>query len=113
MDNRPFYNKLYADLIRDKYPDKEGVCAAYLLKENWTALDVIRVNALLFDSQKTRQDQFVDKRHRAYDPESIRRILLYQRKNKLNNKQVAAKYGLSRNTLAKWKKLFADEITAG
>lgn len=37
MENRPLYNKLYTDMIREKYPDKEAHCNSYLKKENWTA----------------------------------------------------------------------------
>lgn len=105
MDNRPFYHKLYTDLIRNKCPEKESACLVYLQKENWTALDVIQVNELLFGSKKM-AGHAIDKKHRSYDQESIKQILLYQQKNKLNNKEIANKYGLSRNTVAKWKKLF-------
>lgn len=108
MKNRPFYHKVYADMIRDKYSDKESLCARYLQKENWTALDVIEVNELLFGSQKRRADRQIDQKHRSYDSESIKQILLYQQGNKLNNTQTARKYGLSRNTVAKWKKLFSE-----
>ncbi|MDR1706793.1 MAG: hypothetical protein LBR46_02190 [Prevotella sp.] len=107
MDNRPFYHKLYADLIREKCPGKEQECFFYLQKENWTALDVIKVNELLFGSKK-RADQSIDKKHRSYDQESIKQILMYQCNNMLNNNEVANKYGLSRNTIAKWKKLFPN-----
>ena len=107
MDNRPFYHKLYADLIRDKYPDKMPDCSGYLQKENWTALDVIQVNELLFGS-KMRVGLSIDKKHRAYDKESIQQILIYQQNNMLNNNQIANKYGLSRNTVAKWKKLYPN-----
>ncbi len=106
--NRPFYRKLYTDLIRDKYPDMEPACSVYLQKENWTAPDVIQVNELLFGN-KERAGISIDKKHRAYDEQSIRKILIYQFKNKMNNKEVACKYGLSRNTLAKWKKLFVGQ----
>lgn len=105
IENRPFYHKLYADMIRDKYPEKEGDCFSYLQRENWTALDVIRVNELLFGSKK-KVDHAIDRKHRSYDKESIKEILLFQQKNKLNNNEIANKYELSRNTIAKWKKLF-------
>lgn len=111
MDNRPYYHKLYADLIRDKYPGKEKDCSAYLQKENWTALDVIHINELLFGVKK-KEHQSIDKKHRSYDLESIEQILLYQQNNMLNNNQVANKYGLSRNTISKWRRLFAKRCEA-
>lgn len=106
--NRPFYHRLYADLIRDKYPKKIEVCRKYIEKENWTALDVIKVNELLFGDKKQKQDIAIDKKHRAYDPQSVKNILIYQKKNKLSNSNISCKYGVSRNTIAKWKKLFPE-----
>lgn len=107
MRNRPFYHKLYADMIRDKYPDKESLCKKYLQKDQWKALDVIEVNELLFGTIKKKQDVKIDKMHRAYDEQSIQQILIFQINNYLNNSQVANIYGLSRNTIAKWKKQFS------
>lgn len=108
MNNRPFYHKLYSDLIRDKFPEKETDLKQYLKKKNWTALDVIQVNEFLFGADKDKQDQAIDKKHRAYDQDSIKQILLYQKKNKLSNTALANRYGLSRNSIAKWKKLFPE-----
>lgn len=95
-------------MISDKFPDKAFLCSSYLQKENWTALDVIQVNEILFGADKKKLDKEIDRMHRAYDKQSIRKILLYQQKNKLNNIELARKYNLSRNTVAKWKKLFSE-----
>ena len=108
VENRPYYHKIYADMIKDKYPDKVNMCESYLKKENWTALDVITVNDILFGSNKEKEDIAIDQKHRAYDTESIKQILIYQRDNRLNNIQVANQYNLSRNTVAKWKQLFPE-----
>lgn len=110
MENRPLYHKLYADMIREKYPDKEACCSSYLKKENWTALDVIQINAILFAKHHKQMEIASDQKHRAYDKESVRQILRYQQVNRLNNKQLADKFRLSRNTVAKWRKLFVEEI---
>lgn len=106
--NRPFYHKLYADMIRDKYPHKESLCSHFLQKEHWTALDVIQVNELLFGVEKKQADVRKDMMHRAYDVASIKQILHYQQKNQLTNNDIAAKFGLSRNTLARWRRLFSE-----
>lgn len=111
MYNRPYYHKLYADMIRDKYPENEQICSHYLKKENWTALDVIRVNELLFPSEKRKKHIETRNRHRAYDVESIKKILCYQHMNKLNNNQLASHFVISRNTIAKWKKMFQGDPT--
>lgn len=110
MENRPFYHKLYADMIRDKYPDREQKCADYLNKEDWTALDVIKVNTILFAKKQGHNEISSDQRHRAYDQKSIKQMLYEQKKDKLNNKELAVKYKLSRNTVAKWRKLFEEDI---
>ncbi len=108
--NRPLYRQLYADMIRDKYPEKAALCAKFLQKKEWIALDVIQINEILFGSKKDRSDVEIDQKHRAYDAESILKILRYQRDNMLSNSEISAKYGLSRNTLSKWKKAFKKEL---
>lgn len=108
-DKRPRYRKLYADMIRDKYPEKMAVCNTLLQKENWTALDVIHISQLLFGEDKDRKGIASDQKHRSYDLRSIKEILDYQVENKLNNRQIANKYKLSRNSVSKWKKLFQEQ----
>ncbi len=71
-ENRPLYHKIYADMIRDKYPDREANCINYLNKRNWTALDVIRVNMILFSNKQGRKEILLGQRHRAYDQKSIK-----------------------------------------
>ena len=106
--NRPYYHKLYADMIKRKYPEKAKICESYLQRANWTALDVMTVNRLLFGAQKDKEGIAVDQKHKAYDYESIKQILADQKRNKLSNTKVAIKYQLSRNTVAKWKKCFPE-----
>lgn len=110
MENRPYYHKLYRDMIREEYPDKEKLCSEYLKKEVWTAIDVIEVNDILFGNERNKEDVAFAQRHRAYDKQSILDILRYQKENELNNNELAEKFRLSRNTLAKWKKLFEKEL---
>lgn len=99
---------MYTDLIRDKYPEKEAICQKYIRKQQWIALDVIQINDILFGSNKSKFSKIIDQKHRAYDLTSILCILKDQRENGLNNNETANKYGLSRNTLAKWKKYFEN-----
>ena len=65
MKSRPLYNKLYQDLIREKYPDRESDCSAYLEKKNWTALDVIQVENILFADQQKKSKKKSNQKHRA------------------------------------------------
>ena len=61
--NRPLYRQLYADMIRDKYPEKAALCAKFLQKKEWIALDVIQINEILFGSKKDRSDVEIDQKH--------------------------------------------------
>lgn len=108
-NSRPFYKKLYADMIRDKYPEKVVRCARFLKKDRWIALDVIQINEILFGSSKDKSDVRVDRKHRAYDRESIQKILQYQQENELTNQAIVEEFGVSRNTVSKWKIAYKEQ----
>ncbi|HCA08929.1 MULTISPECIES: transposase [unclassified Chryseobacterium] len=99
--NKPDYKRIYADLLHLKFPDKLSRCQSYLAKKELSVQDVIHINALIFPQKKAKNQQ-----HRSYDRSSILEMLNYQKKNSLNNTQLAIHFRLSRNTVAKWKKLF-------
>lgn len=104
-DSTPNYIKIYSDIIKIKFPEKEQECNNILYKKNnLSLLDVIKLNSIIFGSPKnlTKDNQ----RHKSYKKEDILQILMYQKRNKLNNKQVATHFKLSRNTIAKWRKIF-------
>ncbi|AZB29635.1 MULTISPECIES: transposase [Chryseobacterium] len=103
--NKPDYKRIYRDLLKMKFPEKEKDCQPILQKENFSQLDVINLEIILFG--KKQSEEFLnDGRHRSYDKSTIFKILDYQKKNNLNNSELAKYYGLSRNTVAKWKKHF-------
>ena len=81
-------------MIRDKYPDREANCINYLNKRNWTALDVIRVNMILFSNKQGRKEILLGQRHRAYDQESIKQILN-------ENTRIAMAFDVDADTLLK------------
>lgn len=103
--NNPNYKKIYTDIIKYKYPLKAKTCESILKKESLIGMDVITLNNLIFGSQSSQATNQFNQRHRSYDKQSVQQILDYQNKHQLNNTQVAQKYKLSRNTVAKWKKL--------
>lgn len=103
--NKPNYKKIYHDMISKKFPHKETACKSILEKENFTALDILQINILLFDTQK-KETEIFNQNHRSYDAESINSILEYQKKNNLNNSQLAYKFKISRNSIIKWKKIY-------
>lgn len=106
MNRYPNYNRIYKDLIELKYPEKKIICEVFLQKKVLSALDVIKLNHLLFSDES---DSF-NQKLRSYDEKAILEILLYQKINALNNMEVASHFKLSRNTIAKWKRLFRNKI---
>jgi len=103
--SKPDYQRIYTDLLKMKFPEKENDCQPILQKANFSQLDVINLEIILFG--KKQSEEFLNNgRHRSYDKPTIFKILDYQKKNNLNNSELAKYYGLSRNTVAKWKKHF-------
>lgn len=101
----PNYKRIYEDLLDRKYPHKKEACKILLAKENLNSIDVFLLNDLIFDKQ-VRVKSESDQKYRSYDKKSIVKILKYQKTNKLNNTELGDHFGLSRNTVAKWKKMF-------
>jgi hypothetical protein len=100
----PDYKRIYSDLIAEKFPNREE-CKIILSKERLSELDVITLNSILF-KDNNKDTILFNQKHRSYSQDTILEILQYQKKNKLNNIQVAKHFRLSRNTVAKWKKMF-------
>lgn len=102
--SKPNYNLIFSDIIEQKYPLKRTECNALLKKANLSVLDVIELNRIIFGADK--EEQRFNQNHRSYNKADIAEILTYQKKQRLNNSQLAKSLGLSRNTIAKWKKLY-------
>lgn len=103
--SKPNYRAIYTDIVNNKFPHKRSKFQFYLDKENWSTIDIIKLNQEIFgvnDKVLTSFNQTL----RSYKKEDIIRILDFQKKNHLNNSQVASHFNMSRNTVAKWKKMF-------
>ncbi|WP_426482138.1 helix-turn-helix domain-containing protein [Chryseobacterium sp. R2ACT005] len=96
----PDYKRIYIDLLEMKYPEKKDACSILLKKNKLSALDVIKINRIIFGRSRTKRI------HRSYDENSIMKILKYQDENNLTNMELSRELGISRNTIAKWKKYF-------
>lgn len=108
--NTPDYKKIYQDMIRMKYPDKEILCNSILKKNHLGSLDIMRINDILTgrnDISKIMDDPKL----LSYDRKTILKILDYQKQNKLTNSQLALHFRTSRNTIANWKKVFFSKVT--
>ncbi|PRB04553.1 transposase [Chryseobacterium sp. MYb7] len=98
----PDYKRIYLDIIIKKYPNRKEDFQVIFDKPSMSVLDILELNRQIFgiDNQQFNQ------KHRSYRKSDILKILDYQRKNELNNSQLALHFKLSRNTVASWKKLF-------
>lgn len=108
--NRPYYKKIYTDILEKKYPEKKEDCKMFLDKDYLSVCDIIELNRKIFGSQDKDAEDF-NQKHRSYSPADILEILNYQENNSLNNTQLAEQFKLSRNTVAKWKKIFINQLT--
>lgn len=99
------YKRIYQDLLTMKFPDKIRDCQSLLDKKELTGLDIIQLNEKIFDDPN-KQTTMYNQQLRSYIKSDILKILEYQDKYQLNNTQLAIHFKLSRNTVAKWKKIF-------
>jgi hypothetical protein len=98
---QPDFKQIYRDILLRKYPEKYNACEGLLLKRELLTLDILKINTLIFGiSEKNSQ------KYRSYKESDILCMLEYQRKNQLNNTQLAVHFKLSRNTVAKWRKIY-------
>lgn len=105
VTSRPDYHRIYSDIIKLKYPEKERYCQHLLATQYLSALDIIQLNNIIF-SDLGKESLIFNQKHRSYDESTILQILDYQKKNKLSNTQLANKLNMSRNTIAKYKKIY-------
>lgn len=105
MENAPNYKKIYTDILDKKHPSKISVCQRILSKKKLLTSDIIALNTIIFGHQD-KETMVFNQRHRSYCEDTIKEILLYQKKHNLNNTQIALQLKLSRNTIAKWKKTY-------
>lgn len=98
---QPDFRQIYMDILISKYPHKYDLCEYLLSKNELLALDILKLNTIIFGPSEKCSGQY-----RSYKKTDILRILDYQKKNNLNNTQLALHFKLSRNTVSKWKKIF-------
>lgn len=101
----PDYVRIYSDIIQMKYPEKYEICKDLLSKKQLDALEVITLNNRIFGTGKKYLSG--NGKYRSYDHKAIMKILNHQRKFNLSNIQLAKHFGLSRNTVSKWKKNYS------
>lgn len=103
---RPYYQKIYKDYIAKYLPEKQDEFDFFFRKKEVNSLDVIRINKMIVGTVNCNTKYASYNRNRSYKKSDILTILEYQKRENLNNTQLAAHFNLSRNTVAQWKKLF-------
>ncbi|WP_284461363.1 helix-turn-helix domain-containing protein [Chryseobacterium sp.] len=98
----PNYKRIYSDILNTKYTEKIPCCLSILNKKILSSTDIIRLNKIIFGTKENLYNQ----KHKSYDRSAILEILNYQKTHKCNNSQLAKQFNVSRNTIAKWKKIF-------
>lgn len=101
----PDYKKIYLDITSKKHPEKREICKALLEKESLSAIDIIKLNKIVF-GQNEKTTNASNQQLRSYSKSDIFKFLEYQKKHNLNNIQLANHFKLSRNSVTKWKKIY-------
>jgi hypothetical protein len=99
----PDYKRIFKDILALKYPHKMKNCTILLSKECLSITDILQLNKIIFGKETFTRNNM---KFRSYDRSTILEILNYQKHHQLNNTQLAKYYGLSRNTVSKWKRIF-------
>lgn len=99
------YKMLYTDIIAKKHPEKMIECDNLLNKQHLSVVDILLLNKKIFGESKS-TDFRLNQKFKSYSKQDIVHILDYQKKHALNNTELANKFKTSRNTIAKWKKIF-------
>ncbi|SDJ11733.1 transposase [Chryseobacterium jejuense] len=103
--SQPNYQRIYSDIIEQKFPYKKAECETLLEKKILSAMDIMELNNRIFGT-KDQDFKKMNQQLRSYNESDILSILNYQKSHKMNNLQVAEHFGLSRNTMTKWRRMF-------
>lgn len=98
------YTLIFSDIIQKKFPERKLELLPFLKKEELSAVEILKLNEQIFLDKKS--DSFsMNGKFRSYSESDIKMILAFQKKHQLNNSQLASHFGLSKNSVSKWKKL--------
>ncbi len=107
IENKPDFGKIFREMAEKKnIPKNQQERIAE--QKGWNSLDVIEINEELFAKDNKENIKF-NQKHRAYDESSIKELLEYQQKHKLNNTEMMSLFKISRNTIARWKRIFCEK----
>lgn len=98
---KPNYKKIYNNILDEMFPEKKQEFSYFFNKKQVSSLDIIDINNKIFGYKSE-----IDRKHYTYLKSDIIEILNYQKKHCLNDAQLAKHFNISRNSVAKWKKIF-------
>src|SRR5690606_26634771 len=92
IGDRPDFGKIFREMAeRKKLPELERKRIAE--QKEWNSLEVIKTNEELF-AKRSKENLKFNQQHRAYDESSIKKLLEYQKRNKLNNTEMIKQFKL-------------------
>lgn len=100
----PNYQKIFQDIIAHDFPNIKNECKNLLSKAKLNSQDVIKLNQKIFKGKS--KDESNNPKFRSYDMQTISYVLAYQKKNGLNDTQLAFHFAISRNTIRSWRNKF-------
>lgn len=106
------YKNIYTDLIYESnYLNPKNIEAVkdQISKIN-SFSDVLRLNEVIRGKNTTVNSVKLNQQLKSYDKDLIFKILKEQQNSGLSNQDIALKYKMSRNTIAKWKNVFSKEL---
>jgi len=92
------YRNLYRDIVHDLNIEDSLLINRINNINNYS--DVKTVDEYIFNNKYSNQV------FKSFDEHMIKKILSEQKKDSISDRQIAFKYKISRNTIAKWKKYF-------
>lgn len=103
--SQPNYHRIYSDIIIRSFPHKKKECEKLLRKKYLSVIDILELNRRIFGTGG-KETEKQNPKHRSYNKSDIVQILDYQKMHKMNNSQLAEHFGLSKNSITKWKRIF-------
>lgn len=105
MTEKPDFCRIFQEIAQKN--ERSEMLIEHIENINeWNSLIVIKMNEKVV-AEPGSENLKCNQKHKAYDEHSIKEILNYQEKNNLNNSEMMRLFKISRNTIARWKKMFS------
>ncbi len=104
------YKSLYLDFIDDtefeSHIDKSFLKESVMKIDEITSREIYKLNTLIREYSKSEYTWIQYQQLKSYDKDHILRVLKEQKEYDLSNSEISRKYNMSRNTIARWKRIF-------